>query len=203
MRKALIGALALAMVVAWLGALAGVSAAAGAVASWSERQTVPGLTERTIWGRDQVYVYRLPSNVTHVGDLHVELTYTPADGDCFIYLLGPVAKGSSEWQVCPGTYRQGFLSLWPGREVVDYAVPAVLDQDARRRRRARRRVLRRGAGRERDVALPPLRLSAAHVRGQHGHHVGGDVHALLLPDAGVRALVDRRDRGSVRRRRST
>jgi hypothetical protein len=128
-RKALFGALALAMVGAWLGALAGGAAAAGAVASWSERQTVPGITERTIWGRDQVYVYRLPSNVTHVGDLHIELTYTPADGDCFIYLLGPLAKGSSEWQVCPGTYGQGFLSLWPGREVVDYAVPAVLDQE--------------------------------------------------------------------------
>ena len=89
MRKALIGALALGVVCAWLGAVAGPSAAAGAVASWSERQVVPGLTERTIWGRDQVYVYRLPGNVTHTGDLHVELTYTPADEDCFIYLLGP------------------------------------------------------------------------------------------------------------------
>ena len=110
--------------------VAGPSAAATAVASWSERQTVPGLTERTIWGRDQVYVYRLPRNVTHTGNIHVELTYAPADGDCFIYLLGPVAKGSREWQVCPGTYGQGFLSLWPGREVVDYSVPGVLDQDA-------------------------------------------------------------------------
>ncbi len=129
MRKTLIGALALGMLVAWLGAVAGPSMAAGAVASWSERQVVPGLTERTIWGRGQVYVYRLPRNVTHLGDLHVELTYTPADGDCFVYLLGPVAKGSSEWQVCPGTYGQGFLSLSPGREIVDYAVPAVLDQE--------------------------------------------------------------------------
>ena len=40
-----------------------------------------------------MYVYRLPRNVTHTGDLHVELTYTPADGDCFIYLLGPVEQG--------------------------------------------------------------------------------------------------------------
>jgi hypothetical protein len=99
------------------------------VASWSERQVVPGLTERTIWGRDQVYVYRLPQNVTHTGDLHVELKYTPADRDCFVYLLGPVTAGSTEWQVCPGTYGQGFLSLWPGREVVDYAVPEVLDRE--------------------------------------------------------------------------
>jgi len=126
-RKALIGALALGMFIAWLGTVAGPSVAATAVASWSERQTVPGLTERTIWGRDQVYVYRLPRNVTHTGDLHVELTYTPADGDCFIYLLGPVAKGSLEWQVCADTYDQGCLSLWPGREVVDYSVPDVLD----------------------------------------------------------------------------
>ncbi len=108
---------------------AGAAFAAGALASWSERQVVPGPTERTIWGRDQVYVYRLPQNVTHTGDLHVELTYTPADRDCFIYLLGPVTAGSTEWQVCPGTYGQGFLSLWPGREVVDYAVPEVLDQE--------------------------------------------------------------------------
>jgi hypothetical protein len=129
-RKALSGAFALGMIIAWLGVFVGPAAAAGAVASWSERQAIPGLTERTIWGRDQVYVYRLPRNITHTGDLHVELTYAPADGDCFIYLLGPVAKGSPDWQVCRGTYGQGFLSLWPGREVVDYAVPAVLDQDA-------------------------------------------------------------------------
>ena len=129
MRKALIGTLVLGMILAWLGVCAGGAAAAGAVASWSERQTIPGLTERTIWGRDQVYVYRLPANVTHTGNLHVELAYAPADGDCFVYLLGPVAKGSQEWQVCPGTYSQGFLSSQPGREVVDYAVPEVLDQD--------------------------------------------------------------------------
>ena len=129
MRKALIGTLVLSMILVWLGMCAGGAVAAGAVASWSEQQTIPGLTERTIWGRDQVYVYRLPANVTHTGDLHVELTYAPADGDCFVYLLGPVAKGSQEWQVCPDTYLQGFLPLQPGREVVDYAVPAVLDQD--------------------------------------------------------------------------
>jgi hypothetical protein len=128
-RRTLIGTLVLGMALACLSAFAGGASAAGAVASWSERQTIPGLTERTVWGRDQVYVYRLPSNVTHTGNLHVELTYAPADRDCFVYLLGPVAKGSLEWQVCPGTYGQGFLSRLPGREVVDYAVSAVLDQE--------------------------------------------------------------------------
>jgi hypothetical protein len=127
-RRALIVLVVTAALLACCGVFAGRSAAAGAVASWSERQAIPGLTERTIWGRGQVYVYRLPQNVTHTGDLHVELTATPADCDCFVYLLGPVSKGSAEWQVCPGTYAQGFLSLVPGGEVVDYAVPAILDQ---------------------------------------------------------------------------
>jgi hypothetical protein len=117
-----------AVLLACCGALAGPAAAAGALVSSSEQQTLPGLTERTIWGRGQVYVYRLPKNVTHTGVLHVELTYAPADDDCFMYLLGPVTKGSSAWQVCPGTYRQGFLSLVPGRQMIDYAVPEILDQ---------------------------------------------------------------------------
>jgi len=129
-RKAVVGAsLLLCAALCLLGVAGGATARAGAVASWSERQVVPGLTERTIWGRDQVYVYRLPQNVTHTGDLHVELSYAPADRDCFVYLLGPVAAGSVDWQVCPGTYGQGFLSLWPGREVIDYAVPEVLDRE--------------------------------------------------------------------------
>jgi hypothetical protein len=127
-RKALIALVFVVALLACAGALAGRAAAATAVASWSERQVVPGLTERTIWGRGQVYVYRLPQNVTHTGDLHVELTYAPPDCDCFVYLLGPVSRGSADWQVCPGTYSQGFLALVPGREVVDYAVPEVLDQ---------------------------------------------------------------------------
>jgi hypothetical protein len=120
--------LVVALLSVWCGVLAGPAFAAGALVSSSERQTIPGLTERTIWGRGQVYVYRLPKNVTHTGNLHVELTYAPADDDCFVYLLGPVAKGSLDWQVCPGTYGQGFLSLVSGRQVVDYAVPEVLDQ---------------------------------------------------------------------------
>ncbi len=128
MRKALITKVVAAALVAYAGALAGPAVAADAAASWSERQTIPGLTERTIWGHGQVFVYRLPQNVTHTGDLHVELSYTPEDCDCFVYLLGPVSKGSAEWQVCPSTYLQGFLAQIPGREIVDYAVPEVLDQ---------------------------------------------------------------------------
>jgi hypothetical protein len=127
-RKALMSLVVIVALLACAGVLAGPATAAGALASWSERQAIPGLTERTIWGHGQVYVYRLPQNVTHTGDLHVELTYTPADCDCFVYLLGPVSRGSAEWQVCPGTYSQGFLALKPGLERVDYFVPEVLDQ---------------------------------------------------------------------------
>lgn len=69
MRKAVIAAVILTMLLACSGVAADGALAAGAVASWSERQVVPGVTERTIWGRDQVYVYRLPGNVTHTGNL--------------------------------------------------------------------------------------------------------------------------------------
>jgi hypothetical protein len=118
----------MAMFVACAGAFAGRAVASGSVASWSERQVIPGLTERTIWGRGQVYVYRLPANVTHAGAIHVELSYAPADCDCFVYLLGPATDGSGGWQVCEGTYSQGFRSLVPGREDVDFDVQQVLDQ---------------------------------------------------------------------------
>ena len=94
-------------------------AAARIYTSSSEQQLVPGLTQRTIWSEDQVAVYRLPKNVTHVGDIHVELTYKPANRDCYICLLDQTGA------VVPGTYEQGRLGLWPGKEVIDYAVSAV------------------------------------------------------------------------------
>jgi hypothetical protein len=95
-------------------------AQAGLVSSWSERQIVPGLTERTIWSQAQVAVYLLPQSVTHTGDIHVELTYKPVDQACLVYLLDE--KGA----VCAGTESQGREDLWPGRKVVDYDVPVVL-----------------------------------------------------------------------------
>ena len=199
MRRTVIGALILVLAVTWLGAVAGGAAAAGAVASWSERQMIPGLTERTIWGRDQVYVYRLPRNVTHTGDLHVELTYTPADRDCFVYLLGPVAKGSLEWQVCPGTYGQGFLSQRPGPRSRRLRGARGARPGTGGRGGARRRVLRGRAGGERRLPLPPHRLPAAHRRRQRRHDLRGDLHARLLPGAGQGERHHQRGRGSLRR----
>jgi hypothetical protein len=89
--------------------------------SSSERQVVPGITERTIWSEDQVAAYRLPKNVTHTGYIHVELDYKPRDRDCFVYLLD--ANG----QVLPGTYSQGRTDLSPGVEVIDYQVTNVVN----------------------------------------------------------------------------
>jgi len=74
---------------------------AGLVTSWSERQVVPGLTERTVWSQAQVAVYLLPQNVTHTGDIHIELTYKPVDRACLVFLLDE--KGA----VCAGTELQG------------------------------------------------------------------------------------------------
>jgi hypothetical protein len=98
-------------------------ASAHLVTSWSERQVVPGLTERTIWSQAQVAVYRLPQNVTHTGDLHVELTYKPVDQACLVFLLD--ANGV----VCAGTEPQGREDLTPGRKVIDYDVSLVLHPD--------------------------------------------------------------------------
>ena len=176
MRRALIAALVLGLAVAWFGAVAGGAAAAGAVASWSERQAIPGLTERTIWGRDQVYVYRLPRNVTHTGDLHVELTYTPADRDCFVYLLGPVTKGSPEWQVCPGTYGQGFLSLRPGAKRSTTRCPPCSTRTRWTRACAATRTTwscRRPTA-SRTSASP---ATCRARRRQRRHHLRGDLHA--------------------------
>src|ERR1039457_5372221 len=89
--------------------------------SASERQVVPGITRHTIWGEAQVAVYRLPKNVTHVGNIHVELTYLPADRDCAMSLL------DSTGAVVAGTYQQGHLGQWSGKEVIDYMVPAVVN----------------------------------------------------------------------------
>ena len=96
------------------------SAQASLVTSWSERQLVPGLTERTVWSQAQVAVYRLPQNVTHTGNLHIELTYKPVDDACLVFLLNE--KGA----VCAGTDLQGREDLRPGRKVVDFDVPLVV-----------------------------------------------------------------------------
>ena len=107
MRKALAGALLLGVILVSLVALAGPVRAAGAVASWSERQVLPGITERTIWGRDQVYVYRLPQNVTHTGDLHVELKLRAGRRRLLRLRPGPGGEGVPRVAGLPRDLRAG------------------------------------------------------------------------------------------------
>ncbi len=94
-------------------------AAARIYTSSGEQQLVPGVTQRTIWSQDQVAVYRLPENVTHVGDIHVELTYKPANRDLYICLL------DQNGAVVPGTLEQGSQGQWPGKEIIDAWVSTV------------------------------------------------------------------------------
>lgn len=102
--------------------LAASTADAAVYTAWSQKQEVPGLTERTIWSRAQVAVYQLPGNVNHTGYVHVELTYKPGDEGMSLFLL------DADGQVCPGTESQGQLGTWASRRVVDYHVSAIHDQ---------------------------------------------------------------------------
>ena len=89
------------------------------VKSWSEQQTDPGLTLRTIYGSCQVFLYELPTNVTHKGYIHAELKYKPGDFDCYIYLINEAG------QICDWTESQGYQGTWAAKEVVDFLVTKV------------------------------------------------------------------------------
>ena len=198
MRKALTIMVVIAALLAFAGALAGSAAAAGAVASWSERQTIPGLTERTIWGRGQVYVYRLPQNVTHTGDLHVELTYAPADCDCFVYLLGPGLQGVGRVAGLPRHLLAGLPLAGARPRGRRLRGPRGPGPDAHARRRAGRRVLRGRAGRQRPVARAPDGLSAEDEDRADGHDLGVHVHAAGLQRPGQGQGDHQGDRGVLR-----
>jgi hypothetical protein len=91
--------------------------------AWQDSQTVPGLTERTIWSTCQVAVHRLPAPVTHTGFIHVQVDYTPADADLVICLL------DAQGRVCGTTRDQGRLASWPGRTVIDHEITTVAHAD--------------------------------------------------------------------------
>lgn len=87
--------------------------------SWTEKQAVAGLTQRTIYGECQVFLYKLPKSVSHIGYLHAELVYKPGDYDCYVYLID--ANGN----ICAGTEPQGYWGSWAGKEIVDFYVPRI------------------------------------------------------------------------------
>jgi len=98
--------------------------------SFSESQAAPGQTLRYIYGSCQVYMY--PINVSHVGYLHVEMTYDWPDYDCYIYLIKlNSANGHWEQAVNPdgsSTDQQGWNSDFYGKEVIDYFVEDISEE---------------------------------------------------------------------------
>jgi hypothetical protein len=92
------------------------SPAGAVVTTSSQTQPWPGLTERVIWGQDQVAIYRI-RGVNHIGPLHVAVHWRPARADLDLYLLDPAQASLNE--------PQGFLGTTPGRETVDWYVSSI------------------------------------------------------------------------------
>jgi hypothetical protein len=92
------------------------SPARAVVTTSSQTQPRPGVTERVIWGQDQVAIYRI-SGVNHVGPLHIEVHWRPTRADLDIYLLDPGQTPLNE--------SQGLLGKDPGRQAVDWYVSSI------------------------------------------------------------------------------
>ncbi len=92
----------------------------GLIAS-TEKQTVPGLTVRTIYGDCQSYVKVLPL-VDHKGYIHVELKYTWADNDIGLVLL------NSDGEICDYTEAQGWEFVWGENQQINYLVNSITNQ---------------------------------------------------------------------------
>jgi hypothetical protein len=98
-----------------LGLLSAAPAAA-VVTTSSQIQTSPGITERVIWGQNQVAIYKV-AGVNHIGSMHFEAHWRPTSADLDIYLLDASQTSLNE--------PQGFLGALKGREVIDYYVPSI------------------------------------------------------------------------------
>jgi hypothetical protein len=100
-----------------------VAASALAVTS-SDRQSSPGIHERTIWDSTQVQIRRLTPDggpgVNHIGYIHLQLTFKPTTSDFDIYLLDAEGNVLSAEMGCMG--------IFAGKEFVDYQVTDVADQ---------------------------------------------------------------------------
>lgn len=122
MRRIRVVILTLALAVVFLAVSAASASAYPGLTSWSEKQTDPGLTLRTIYGSCQVFMYELPGNVTHKGYIHAELSYKPGDWDYYVYLID--AAGN----ICSWTETQGYAGTWGSKEIVDFLVPSITDK---------------------------------------------------------------------------
>ena len=115
-------ALKLAVVTVVLVTLVVLTVAASALAaSVYDSQSSPGMHKRTIWDQTQVMIRKLPYGVNHTGYIHMELKFKPTTSDLDLYLLDSEGNVLSEEMGCMG--------IFAGKEVVDYQVTDVVNQD--------------------------------------------------------------------------
>lgn len=90
--------------------------------SSTSSQITPGVMQRVIWGQTQVFQY--PVQVSHVGNLHVELKFNPNYASNFLNVFiwdGDSDVGNFTFQ----NINQGWSSISNGKCVVDYWVPSI------------------------------------------------------------------------------
>ena len=83
------------------------------VALADTQTTVPGMTERIIWDTVQVAAYKV--NVSHIGNLHAEVTFKPDWADFDIYIYNESCE--SVWEE-----PMGYSGMLTGKEVIDHYV---------------------------------------------------------------------------------
>jgi hypothetical protein len=92
------------------------SPATAVVTTSYQTQPRPGVTERVIWGQNQVAVYKI-TGVNHVGNMHFAVQWQPAGADLDMYLLDSSQTSLGE--------PQGFLGASRGRETIDWYVTSI------------------------------------------------------------------------------
>ena len=99
------------LLVVCLAAVVFLSVASVALAD--TQTTVPGMTERVIWDTVQVAAYKV--NVSHIGNLHAEVTFKPDWADFDIYIYNESCE--SVWEE-----PMGYSGMLTGKEVIDHYV---------------------------------------------------------------------------------
>jgi hypothetical protein len=87
-------------------------------------QISPGIMQRVIWGQTQVFQY--PVQVSHVGNLHVELKFNPNYASNYLNVFiwdGDADVGMFSFE----NINQGWYTISNGKCVVDYWVPSISD----------------------------------------------------------------------------
>lgn len=90
----------------------------GLTNSSTTKQISPGVMRRVIWGQTQVFQY--PIQVTHTGNIHVELKFNPDYNSNFLNVFLWDDNNS-----CFENIDQGWRTISSGKCVVDYWVPSI------------------------------------------------------------------------------